>query len=83
VIAEATAEAEATGLTVLDEDLTYYDYKGPAATIHHVTGAGEVTEQEVDAVYIGVGYSRLYTREAVAGWKPVASARTARHPPGE
>lgn len=69
---------------MLDEDPTYYDYKGPAATIQHLTtGDGEVTEHEVDAVYIGVGYSGLYTREAVADWKPVASARTARHPPGE
>ncbi|WP_251044787.1 ParB N-terminal domain-containing protein [Arthrobacter sp. ISL-5] len=84
LIAEATAEAEAKGLIVLDEDPSYYDYKGPAATIHHLTTAdGEkVTEEAVDAVYIGVGYSGLYTRQAVADRKALGFRKDGKAPAG-
>ncbi|WP_461165339.1 ParB/RepB/Spo0J family partition protein [Arthrobacter sp. R4-81] len=84
LIAEATAEAKAKGLTVLDEDPTYYDYKGPAATIAHLTTADgeDVTEEAVDAVYIGVGYSGLYTRNAVADWKARGFRKDGKAPAG-
>lgn len=84
LLAEACAEAAAKGLTVLEEDPSYYDYKGPAAMISALTTAeGErLSEADADAVYIGVGYSGLVTRFAVADWKARGLRKDGKAPAG-
>jgi len=84
LIAEATAEAQAKGLTVLEEDPGYYDYKGAAATIAQLATAEGVplTETDADAVYLGTGYSGLYTRFAVADWKARGLRKEGKAPAG-
>ncbi|WP_241710544.1 ParB/RepB/Spo0J family partition protein [Arthrobacter bambusae] len=83
-IAEATAEAQAKGLTVLQEDPGYYDYKGAAAAISKLTTADGVplTDEDADAVYLGTGYSGLYTRFAVADWKARGLRKEGKAPAG-
>ncbi|ALE04779.1 chromosome partitioning protein ParB (plasmid) [Arthrobacter sp. ERGS1:01] len=71
LIATATAEAEAKGLTVLEENPNGWDYKGPAASIYDLTTAeGEkLTGADADAVYLNTGYSGISERLCVADWK--------------
>ncbi len=59
LIAEATAEAEAQGLKVVDVDPSYWDYKGPMANIRDLrTAEGEpLTTEDADAVYVGWSYT--------------------------
>lgn len=84
LIAEACAEAAAKGLTVLEEDPSYYDYKGNAATISTLTTAegAPLSETDADAVYIYVGYSGLVTRFAVADWKARGLRKEGKAPAG-
>ncbi|WP_405476484.1 ParB/RepB/Spo0J family partition protein [Paenarthrobacter ilicis] len=84
LLAEACAEAAAKGLTVLEEDPSYYDYKGAAALISSLTTAeGErLSETDADAVYIGIGYSGLMTRFAVADWKARGLRKDGKTPAG-
>ncbi|WP_242703664.1 hypothetical protein [Arthrobacter sp. D5-1] len=84
LLAEACAEAAAKGLAVLEEDPSYYDYKGPAALISALTTAeGErLSETDADAVYIGIGYSGLMTRFAVADWKARGLRKDGKAPAG-
>jgi ParB family chromosome partitioning protein len=50
LIAEATAEAEAQGLKIVDEDPSYWDYKGPMANIRDLrTAEGEPATAEAEA----------------------------------
>ena len=58
LIAEATAEVEAQGLKVIDEDVTYYDYKGPMARINDLRTAEDepLTTEDADAAHIGWSY---------------------------
>ncbi|MGP0224044.1 ParB/RepB/Spo0J family partition protein [Paenarthrobacter sp. NCHU4564] len=84
LLAEACAEAASKGLTVLEEDPGYYDYKGPAAMISALTTVkGErLSEADADAVYIGIGYSGLVTRFAVADWKARGLRKDGKAPAG-
>ncbi|WIV29287.1 ParB/RepB/Spo0J family partition protein [Paenarthrobacter sp. R1] len=84
LLAEACAEAAAKGLTVLEQDPSYYEYKGAAALISALTThEGErLSETDADAVYIGIGYSGLMTRFAVADWKERGLRKDGKAPAG-
>lgn len=84
LIATATTEAEAKGLTVLDDDPTGWDYKGPAANIHELTTAEgtKLTDEDADAVYISTGYSGIFERLCVADWKTRGLRKGGKAPAG-
>ncbi|MDP9936847.1 ParB family chromosome partitioning protein [Paenarthrobacter nicotinovorans] len=84
LLAEARAEATAKGLSVLDENPSYYDYKGPAATISALTTAegDRLSDADADAAYIGIGYSGVVTILAVADWKARGLRKDGKAPAG-
>lgn len=72
LIAEAIAEAESQGLKVVDEDPSYWDYKGPMANIRDLrTAEGEpLTTEDADAVYIGWSYTgTVHVTHVNTDWK--------------
>ena len=84
LIAEATAEVEAQGLKVVDEDVSYYDYKGPMARISDLltSEGGPLTVEDADAVHIGWSYlgevrvTYLNTDWKAAGFTKPGAARS-------
>lgn len=70
-IAQMTAEATEAGLTVLGNEVFYYDYRGPAAKLSELThpDGSPLTEDDADAVAISNGYSGIKAVKIVADWK--------------
>ncbi|NOJ60991.1 ParB N-terminal domain-containing protein [Arthrobacter sp. 260] len=59
LMAEAAATVTAHGLKIVDEDLNYYDYKGPMANIRDLRTIEGVplTDDDADAAHIGFSYN--------------------------
>jgi len=85
LIAEATAEATAKKLSILDEDPGAYYYSGPAAPITTLATADgtRLTDEDADAVYIRINYDgTVFERLAVADWKARGLAKDGKAPGG-
>ena len=71
-VAAAKAEAEAVGLTLIEDDsIGYYDYKGPMAKIGDLRTAdgGALTVEDADAAYVRWTYSGVTTTYINTDWK--------------